>query len=111
MDAVLPPESFDLIVSRGSLGFWGGPEEIRVALGNVWKLLAPGGKTYIGGGLGNAEVRAEIVEKMKVIQPDWPGCLKTNGISSAEYERIARGIDPGAAVTEDDSGRWILMAK
>lgn len=45
----MPDESVDVIVSRGSFYFWND----RVAgLREVWRILRPGGRAMIGGGLG-----------------------------------------------------------
>jgi len=45
----LVTESVDLIVSRGSIYFW---QDQPRALGEVYRILRPGGKAMIGGGVG-----------------------------------------------------------
>ena len=65
----LPNDSADLIVSRGSLWFWDNPEK---AIKEIYRILAPGGKAYIGGGKGSPETQQEvenIKEKMAKISP------------------------------------------
>jgi SAM-dependent methyltransferase len=113
MDKVLSPNSFDLIVSRGSIGFWGDFEAVTIILTIIYNVLAPGGKTFIGNGLGNTETKIEIFEKMKKINADWPDNVKekTNGLQGKDYEKIARTIDPNAKLIEDDSGMWIVIGK
>ncbi|NTV91652.1 MAG: class I SAM-dependent methyltransferase, partial [Clostridiales bacterium] len=55
----LPDESVELVVSRGSMFFWQDPEK---AFREIDRVLAPGGMSYIGGGMGNREL-AEGIEK------------------------------------------------
>jgi len=45
----LPDESVDIVVSRGSFYFW---QDRAQGLGEVWRVLRPGGRAMIGGGLG-----------------------------------------------------------
>jgi ubiquinone/menaquinone biosynthesis C-methylase UbiE len=46
----LPDNSVDLVVSRGSIFFWDDPVK---GLQEVYRVLRPGGKAYIGGGAGS----------------------------------------------------------
>jgi len=47
----MPDESVDIVVSRGSIFFWNDrPQGLR----EVWRILRPGGRAMIGGGLGSA---------------------------------------------------------
>jgi len=45
-----PDESVDLVVSRGSIFFWEDPVK---GLQEVYRVLRPGGKAYLGGGAGS----------------------------------------------------------
>jgi len=46
----LPDESADVVVSRGSFYFW---RDRAQGLREVWRVLRPGGRAMIGGGLGS----------------------------------------------------------
>ncbi len=46
----LPDESVDVVVSRGSFYFW---RDRAQGLREVWRVLRPGGRAMIGGGLGS----------------------------------------------------------
>jgi SAM-dependent methyltransferase len=47
----LPDESVDVVVSRGSFYFW---KDRTQGLREVWRVLRPGGRAMIGGGLGSS---------------------------------------------------------
>jgi len=47
----LPDESVDVVVSRGSFYFW---RDRAQGLREIWRILRPGGRAMIGGGLGSA---------------------------------------------------------
>jgi SAM-dependent methyltransferase len=60
-----PDESVDLVVSRGSIFFWEDPSK---GLREVYRVLHPGGKAYIGGGAGSGyskEAAGKLVEDRK----------------------------------------------
>jgi ubiquinone/menaquinone biosynthesis C-methylase UbiE len=50
-DMPFPSNSVDLVVSRGSIFFWTDPSK---GLQEVYRVLRPGGKAYIGGGHGSS---------------------------------------------------------
>ena len=56
----LPDNSVNLVVSRGSLWFWDDPGK---AVSEIYRILAPGGKAYIGGGKGSPETQKAVEEK------------------------------------------------
>ena len=68
----LPDNYAKLIVSRGSVFFW---EDQVQAFNEIYRVLAPGGMTFIGGGFATRELMDEISNKMKDFHPDWPGHL------------------------------------
>ena len=55
-----PDNSVDLVVSRGSIFFWEDPVK---GLQEVYRVLRPGGKAYLGGGAGSG-YPASAVEKL-----------------------------------------------
>jgi SAM-dependent methyltransferase len=55
-----PDASVDLVVSRGSIFFW---DDAPKGLAEVYRVLRPGGKAYIGGGAGSGYPK-EAAEKL-----------------------------------------------
>ena len=112
----LPDESFDLIVSRGSMPFW---DDQRSAFLGIYRLLAPGGWAYIGGGLGNAELGAQIQRKMaeerKRNAGDGPRCFdrkKSKALADEEYRALFANTDAALEIiNNDDEGHWIILSK
>jgi ubiquinone/menaquinone biosynthesis C-methylase UbiE len=58
----------NLIISRGSIFFW---DNLVNAFNEIIRVLKPGGKTYIGGGFGNSELRETIFKKMSKRNDDF----------------------------------------
>jgi len=64
----LPNESVDVVVSRGSFWFW---QDRAQGLREVWRVLHPGGRGMIGGGLGTgypAWARTEFIRRQRESQ-------------------------------------------
>lgn len=58
----------DLIMSRGSVFFW---DDLADAFKEIYRVLKPDGRGYIGGGFGTAELRAKITEEMEKRDVNW----------------------------------------
>lgn len=107
----LPDNFAHLIVSRGSYLFWA---DLEGALNKIYRVLAPGGYTYIGGGMGSSALAREITPKMQAIMPGWPqGPMRRSGAISTQSleEMLARGGIPYELVENEEQGRWIIMKK
>jgi len=104
----LPDASIDLVTSRSSLFFW---EDLPLAFREIWRVLAPGGHVYVGGGFGSRELRNKIVETMHQRNPDWaPKFDKTRDDLSYADDLRAAGITE-FDITRDESGFWITFSK
>lgn len=106
-----PSEYADLVVSRGSMGFW---EDVRKAFSKIWRVLAPGGKTYIGGGLGNFETQKIVKERMKEIDPEWPksATKMQHTIPTEDFVKMFDELGyPNEIIDNMESGRWIILKK
>jgi SAM-dependent methyltransferase len=104
-------ETFDLVVSRGSWFFW---EDLTQGLTEIYRVLKPGGKTYIGGGFGNASLKKQIVSAMKDRSPDFEEGMKER-ITSRSPEIVTAALDAAGVldytIISDESGFWIKMVR
>lgn len=100
-------DTVNLVVSRGSIYFW---DDLAAVLCEIWRVLAPGGHAYIGGGFGSPELKAEVIAKMREKEPDWqPKCTKFDD-STFVPALTAAGIFSGT-YRKDGSGAWITFQK
>jgi ubiquinone/menaquinone biosynthesis C-methylase UbiE len=99
----------NLAISRGSVFFW---EDKAKAFAEVYRVLAPGGRAYIGGGLGTPEIRKQIMAKMKQIDKSWFNWLNRNDNAQEEYrEALQRACITNCSVTKSEVGLWIEIWK
>jgi ubiquinone/menaquinone biosynthesis C-methylase UbiE len=103
--------SVSLVVSRGSMFFW---DDLGGAFREIWRVLAPGGATYIGGGFGNGELRGQVIREMAVRDPEWK-CYarKMDDEGSARFRKMFAdiGCRDHYRIIDDDTGMWVVLAK
>lgn len=107
----LPDGSADLVISRGSMIFW---TDQAQAFREIYRLLAPGGRTYIGTGLGSTGLRDQIRAQMRQVDPSWPGRLreKSSALSTSAYRSLFEGLGWDYDIIEnEDQGRWIFCER
>ena len=120
-----PDNTVDFVVSRGSIFFWDDPVK---GLKEVYRVLRPGGKAYVGGGAGSGYPKRAVEElirqrkdKMQGDEADkWtrfvelrrPEQMKQWGDAAGlrEFEVLGKG-----AISSEDKrtgqGVWILFEK
>ncbi len=121
----LPDESVDVVVSRGSSYFW---KDRAQGLREVWRVLRPGGRAMIGGGLGSAYphwARQEFIRRQRQSQESkCPDAVREfrEARSPDTFRRLATeaGLQAFEVIGEGgkDSdapnagvGIWLLIAK
>ena len=117
-DIPLPDGTLDLVISRGSIPFWKDP---GAALLEFYRLLAPKGQAFVGGGKGTPEMRrrfeAEREQAGKMSsrgrrgkKDPWAGPL--GRMKHRDYHVILEetGI-PSYSIHDGDDGRWIQLWK
>lgn len=104
-------ESFDLVVSRGSMPFW---EEQVKAFEEIYRVLKPGGWAYIGGGLGGEKHQERIFKFMKERQIE-PVCFdrsKSKALTTEEYINLfEKWKAPWKVIENHGEGRWFIFGK
>lgn len=101
----------DLIVSRGSMFFW---KDLVGAFREIWRVLASGGATYIGGGFGSLALRDQVIREMAVRDPEWKCYAKK--MDYKDMERFKKmfteiGCENHYRVIDDDTGMWVVLIK
>ena len=106
-----PDRVASLIVSRGSMRFW---RNRPVAFREMWRVLEPGGKGYVGGGLGSSKLAEEINREMIRRDAEWQNKPKPHSgkNDAAEWrELMAKAGFSRYEVIRDDSGSWVYFEK
>ncbi|MDD4127036.1 MAG: class I SAM-dependent methyltransferase, partial [Methanomicrobium sp.] len=110
-DIPLENDYADLIISRGSIFFW---DDIQTAFKEIYRVLKPGGKTYVGGGFGNKEIFYNVCCEMDMMNPDWSKMRKEN-LSTKNKIRFETALkDIGVEnyrILFDEAGLWIMISK
>jgi ubiquinone/menaquinone biosynthesis C-methylase UbiE len=106
----LDDESFDLVISRGSIPFW---DNLPSAFSEIRRVLKPHGRAYIGGGLGSPELRETLMKQVRQIMPNWhkgPRSIPQRENSEYREALLAAGLTR-FTVTRSDEGMWIEFGK
>lgn len=107
----LPDNFADLCVSRGSMFAW---EDFGAAFREILRVMKPGGRAYLGIGLGPTPLKEKIGEQMRQrnLEKGWtnrPPWKKTKDTDIIEGIRSAGITD--YRTTRDDSGFWVYFKK
>lgn len=101
----------DLIFSRGSMFFW---KDLRAAFKEIYRVLSPGGSTYIGGGFGNRELKEQVTEKMLKLNPQW-SCYARKKAHKDHINQFTTMFEeigsPSFRIINDETGFWIILYK
>ncbi len=99
--------SMNLVISRGSIPFWKDP---ATALKEIYRVLAPGGMAYVGGGRGTPEMQALIKEEMARLGIKWAG--GPGRLPDRDYDPILKSTGiPTYEANRGDDGMWIQLWK
>jgi ubiquinone/menaquinone biosynthesis C-methylase UbiE len=100
--------SLDLVVSRGSVMFW---QDLPRAFAEIDRVLAPGGRAYLGGGLGPPETRRAICREMAKRDARWSEDAPPPPRPGTDPDRHARALHAAGiadfTITREDTGHWI----
>lgn len=106
----LEDQSIDLVISRGSIFFW---DDLSRAFSEIYRILTPGGHSFIGGGFGNRSIAQKVSLQMEALKPDWKK-FKEKNLNPANKARmiaVLKSLGIRFDVIDDESGFWIIMEK
>lgn len=111
----LPDNSVNLAISRGSVFFW---DDHVAAFGEIHRVLAPGGMTYIGGGFGSAALKEDIGRQLDALDQDgdkWRNMVKRNmgpEMRQKFEDALQKAAIPNYEIMQSrEEGTWIVIRK
>lgn len=108
-DIPYPDNTFDLVISRGSLFFW---ENKVKAIDEINRVLKSGGWAYLGGGFGNDKLKQMIDKKMLQIDDQWLMKAAKRKGSSENYKNLMDQTQVNTyQILEGETGLWIVFQK
>ncbi len=109
-DIVCDSQSIDLVISRGSFGFW---EDWQKAYEEIYRILKIGASAYIGGGFGNKKLHEQIINTMKNKNPNWSHPKFENlETKKKQLPQIIKNLNPKKfEIIDDESGFWVYFTK
>jgi ubiquinone/menaquinone biosynthesis C-methylase UbiE len=115
-DIPFPDNSFDMIVSRGSVFFW---NDLPGAIKEMYRLLKPKGIIFCGGGLGNREISQRIQKRIisdsrfKNARNNWreTSSVRDKGQNTAYFVNAIAATGLKGSVVFDCEGIWIEIKK
>ena len=106
-----PDNSIDLIISRGSIFFWHNPEQV---FSEAQRVLKPGCYSFIGGGFGTVQLKAEIAENMEKKYGGFKESSKKR-MSPENIERLKNALAISGApvkyMERDEANIWFVIKK
>ena len=115
LSIALPDQSVNLAVSRGSMFFW---DDVPGALREIYRVLAPRGWAYIGGGFGSKALRESIEITMRAHDngTDRFSERVRRNLNPETRERFRgairdAGIESAYMLHDDEIGMWVVMRK
>lgn len=104
-----PDASIDLVISRGSIFFW---DDLVTAFREIYRVLAPGGMTYIGGGFGSRELKEKIWQEMSRRDSQWPQNVQQRWEKTREFpEKLRLAKIEHWYILQEEAGLWIQIRK
>lgn len=107
----LESDSVDLCVSRGSFWFW--KDGIK-AFTEIYRIMKPNAKAFIGCGFGTKEILDKVIEQMKSLNPEWNAkrqkMFQDNPVEKYEDYLQAAKIK-NFSIEDTDAGRYIIFSK
>jgi len=108
--------SIDLAVSRGSIFFW---DDKAAAFREINRILKPGGAAYIGGGMGNEQIRAQVMEtfaKDESLREQHRQCqsMLAKGPARLDPPEIEKQLEQAGVtgtVVRENGGIWVEIHK
>lgn len=103
-------QTVDLIISRGSLLFW---KDKKKAFKEIYRILAPGGIAYIGGGFGTIELKRKIDKEMQQRDQCWRQNMnKKVDKTNIDYEAILKAVEiENYQVISNEANKWIVIKR